>query len=211
MRLPCRADGGIVLRINAVHTECEIGAPGDFVERCAQSRVLRRHRRIPCVEKSENRPRGGALHTVQNRVVQLRRRLKTLAAARGLPLLIDAQQISGVVPEKVGRDAGRAFYRRGQNYLLRPLDGLFPGDDLLHSGDDLYHRAVFVETKREADLRGRPARCGDFPAREQILIIARQSLQNHPCTSPLSGGGTVTMPSVMTARKNRGRMSCGSP
>ena len=47
---------------------------------------------------------------------------------------------------------------------------------------------------------------GDLAALEKILVISRQHLQDHPLTSLLSHGGTVSTPSVRLARKNRGMM-----
>ena len=45
---------------------------------------------------------------------------KALAAAFRLPFLVDAEQISGIVPQKVRGNADRSFHRCRQHHQLRP-------------------------------------------------------------------------------------------
>ena len=207
--LPHFADGSIFLWIASIHAEQQVPSGGHVVELPDKLRMLCRVLRLPSVEESQYCAGNGRIHTVQHRMVQLCCGGKALPAAFRFPFLIDAEKIRGIVPQKVRCDAHCPLYRRGQRLGLR-LHGLFALCSFLHRRNDLRQLTVFVYVKCIADLCRSPTGCSDLAACEEILIILRQRLQDHPLTSLLSGGGTVITPSTRLARKNFGVMFSGS-
>ena len=208
--LPCLADSGILLDLAAIHAKDEVAARGHIVELPDERRMLCRAFRFPSVEKCQYCAGIGRIDAIQHRVVQLCRGGKALAAAFRLPFLVDAEQISGIVPQKVRGNADRSFHRCRQHHQLRLHDRLFTLCPFHHCRNDLRQLTVFVYVKCETDLRRGPAGRGNLTAREEVFVIPRQRLQDHPLTSLLSGGGTIITPSTRLARKNFGLMFAGS-
>ena len=99
--LPCLADSGILLDLAAIHAKDEVAARGHIIELPDKRRMLCRAFRLPSVEESQYCAGIGRIDAIQHRVVQLCRGGKALAAAFRLPFLVDAEQISGIVPQKV--------------------------------------------------------------------------------------------------------------
>ena len=123
--LPCLADNGILLNLAAIHAKDEVTARGHIVELPDERRMLCRVLRLPSVEESQYCAGIGRIDAIQHRMVQLCRSGKALAAAFGLPFLVDAEQISGVVPQKVCSNADRSLHRRRQRYQLWLKNGFF--------------------------------------------------------------------------------------
>ena len=134
---------------------------------------------------------------------------EAVPAALRLPLLVNAQQVSGVVPQEVGSNTNGTLYRGRQLFDRLGYQCLSLFGRLLNI-DNLRHLSVFIQTQGEADLCGAPSGSGNLAALEKILIISRQRLQDRPLTSSLSHGGTTITPSVRLAQKNRGVMFWGS-
>ena len=208
--LPCLTDGSILFDLAAIHAKDEVTARSHIIELPDKRWMLCRVLRFPSVEESQYCAGIGRIDAIQHRVVQLCRSDKALAAAFRLPFLVDAEQISGVVPQKVCSNADRSLHRRRQHHQLRLHDRLFTLCPFHHCRNDLRQLSVFIEIQRKADLRGRPAGGVDLALRAQVFIIPCQRLQDHPLTSPLFGGGTVITPSTRLARKNFGVMFAGS-
>ena len=116
--LPCLTDGSILFDLAAIHAKDEVAARGHIVELPDERRMLCRAFRFPSVEKCQYCAAIGRIDAIQHRVVQLCRGGKALAAAFRLPFLVDAEQISGIVPQKVRGNADRSFHRRRQRYQL---------------------------------------------------------------------------------------------
>ena len=116
--LPCLADSGILLDLAAIHAKDEVTARSHIIELSDKRRMLCRVLRFPSVEESQYCAGIGRIDAIQHRMVQLCRCGKALAAAFRLPFLVDAEQISGVVPQKVCSDADRSLHRRRQRYQL---------------------------------------------------------------------------------------------
>ena len=208
--LPGFPDGGILLGVAAIHPEKEIRSGGNVLKLPRKSRMLRCTFRLPGVEEGQDRPGNGRIHTVQNAVMQCGGRREALPAPLGLSLLIHAEEIGGVIPEEVRRNAHRALDSCRKLHFLRPQNGFLSGFHRLQDRNDLRQCAVSVQTQGKADPRGGPAGGGDISPPQQILIVPGQGLQDHPLTSLLSGGGTVMTPFTRPARKNFGVMFSGS-
>lgn len=116
--LPCLADSGILLDLAAIHAKNEVAASGHIVELSDKRRMLCRVLRIPSVEESQYCADIGRIDAIQHRMVQLCRCGKALETALGVTFLVDAEQISGVVPQKVCSNADRSLHRRRQRYQL---------------------------------------------------------------------------------------------
>ena len=99
--LPRCPDGIILLGITAIHPEQQICPGSHFLKLSGQSRMLRRVLRLPCVKECQNCPGYRGIHTVQHRMVLLRRCSKAIPAPFRLALLVDAEQIGGVVPKEI--------------------------------------------------------------------------------------------------------------
>ena len=208
--LPCLTDGSILFDLAAIHAKDEVTARSHIIELPDKRWMLCCVLRLPSVEESQYCASIGRIDAIQHRVVQLCRCGKALAAAFRLALLVDAEQISGIVPQKVRDNADRSFHRCRQHHQLRLHDRLFTLCPFHHCRNDLRQLTVFVYVKCETDLRRGPAGRGEIAAREEVFIVPCQRLQDHPLTSPLFGGGTVITPSTRLARKNFGVMSAGS-
>ena len=135
--------------------------------------------------------------------------VEAVPAALRLSLLVNAQQIGGVVPQEVGSNTNGTLYRGRQLFDRLGYQCLSLFGRLLNI-DNLRHLTVFIKAQGKADLCGVPSGRGNIAAQEKILVILRQRLQDHPLTSSLSHGGTTITPSVRLARKNRGVMVWGS-
>ena len=208
--LPCLTDGSILFDLAAIHAKDEVTARSHIIELPDKRRMLCRVLRFPSVEESQYCAGIGRIDAIQHRVVQLCRGGKALAAAFRLPFLVDAEQISGIVPQKVRGNADRSFHRCRQHHQLRLHDRPFTLCPFHHCRNDLRQLTVFVYVKCETDFGRGPAGRGDLAAREEVFIVPCQRLQDHPLTSPLFGGGTVITPSTRLARKNFGVMFAGS-
>ena len=116
--LPCLADSGILLDLAAIHAKDEVTARSHIIELSDKRRMLCRVLRFPSVEESQYCAGIGRIDAIQHRMVQLCRCGKALETALGVTFLVDAEQISGVVPQKVCSDADRSLHRRRQRYQL---------------------------------------------------------------------------------------------
>ena len=116
--LPRLTDGSILFDLAAIHAKDEVAARGHIIELPDKRRMLCRAFRLPSVEKSQYCAGIGRIDAIQHRVVQLCRCGKALETALGVSFLVDAEQISGVVPQKVCSDADRSLHRRRQRYQL---------------------------------------------------------------------------------------------
>ena len=74
--------------------------------------MLRRVLRLPCVKECQNCPGYRGIHTVQHRMVLLRRCSKAIPAPFRLAFLVHTQKVRRVIPKKVGANSDCALHRR---------------------------------------------------------------------------------------------------
>ena len=82
-------------------------------------------RRIPAVKISKERPGCGAVYTIQNGVMQFGTGLEAIRRALRLAFFVCAQQIGGVIAQKVGGNAGGTLFMRWYAHCTRGKDCLF--------------------------------------------------------------------------------------
>ena len=102
MGIPGRTDQRIILGEPAVHPKDQVCPLHQILPAVCQRGAVSRQFRLPAVEKSEDgfcRRRGDI---IQKLVVELDAGLKTGTALLPLSLFVCAQDIAGVIPEKVG-------------------------------------------------------------------------------------------------------------
>ena len=116
--LPCLTDGSILFDLAAIHAKDEVAARSHIIELPDKRWMLCCVLRFPSVEESQYCAAIGRIDAIQHRVVQLCRCGKALETALGVTFLVDAEQISGVVPQKVCSNADRSLHRRRQRYQL---------------------------------------------------------------------------------------------
>ena len=116
--LPCLTDGSILFDLAAIHAKDEVAARSHIIELPDKRWMLCCVLRFPSVEESQYCAAIGRIDAIQHRMVQLCRCGKALETALGVTFLVDAEQISGVVPQKVRGNADRSFHRRRQRYQL---------------------------------------------------------------------------------------------
>ena len=208
--LPRLPDGGNLVEVASPITEDQVGTSQKILHiLVGKGRVFRQFLRLPMVEKGQQRPGSRLLHRDQQSLVEGLAGLEALQRAFGFALFVCAQDVAGVVAEEVGGHAYGALDRSrqldglGYQRLLLPPCHFFLDADY---GGDV---PLVVQIEHIGHLHRRPAGLGQFPPGGQGLVVGDESLEDHPITSLLSLGGTVRTPSSSTARKNRGRMSCG--
>ena len=108
---------------------------------------------------------------------------KTLGGSLGLALVVCAQQIAAVVPEKIGRHPRRTLDRGWEGIFLRGKNHLFAPGDFLLQVQQLHQMAVVVQQQSVGNFGEVPAGPGNGAKVQQILIIVGKCLQDHRSTS----------------------------
>ena len=114
--LPRLADDSVLVNIAAIHPEQKISARADRLVLSGQGWVLHRFFRLPGVEERQYRSGSGGIHAIQYGVMQACGDAEAVPAALRLPLLVNTQQVGGVVPQEVGCNANSALHRRRQDH-----------------------------------------------------------------------------------------------
>ena len=207
--LPGTPNFGIFMDIASIIAEEQIG-PGQYVlPILCQSGMLQCILRDPGAEEGQQGLSGGGIHTLQNRGMKRLAGGKARKGALRVSLIVCAQNVAGVIAQKIGGDPYCAFDRSREREHLGGEHSLFPSELLRLNGRNLLQRPVCGDRECIGGLDRPPAGAGKHACLHQSFVILGQRLQNHPRTSPLSRAGTSSTPSRRVPRKNRGRISSG--
>ena len=203
--LPDLPDQRVVLRKDTTAEEAQVFPGEQVLPMGGKGRDCIRCFRIPGGEKRRDRFRRRAVRVGEQFEVQGFCRCKTLLRPFCFSLVVQPQEIRGVVPQEVRQHTGGAFHRSRQFHLQRqhPLPVLAG----MAEGKHIQKPAGSVDLQRPGYFHCCPAGAGKLSLRGQFLIIIHQSLKDHRNTSQSRRSST---PRCSSARKNWGRMFSGS-
>ena len=130
VRLPCVLNGRVVIDktvavVGSFVAKDQVGIAGDLLPLLLQQGMRGSLRRVPAVKISKERPGCGAVHAVQNGVMQFGTGLEAIRSALRLAFFVCAQQIRGVIAQKVGCNAGGTLFMRRYAHGTRGKDCFF--------------------------------------------------------------------------------------
>lgn len=200
--LECRAFGHRAAAAAVVIGEDQVRTAGNVLPPLRQQGVRGRLLRLPGVEEGQHGACCGVIYRIQQRMMQRGARGKALPGTLRLALFIGAEQISGVVAEKVCRNAGSTFYMRRHAHLPWSKHSFLAAQHVFPAVDHVDQRAAVVHLQlvTYGESIG-PAGRGELALCKQCFIISGQCLQDHVTTSALRQSST---PFTSRARKNCG-------
>ena len=177
VRLPRGADGLVLAGGSHAVIEHQVGVSGHFLPQRGDEGMLLCFFRLPVVKVGQDGPCGRGVHPVQQAVVQLRRGGKALLRPLRLALVVRPQQITDVVAQQVGGDAGGAGDAVGNGHEPGRDHGLFAPLFFTAQVEHIQQLTVFAQLQTEGDLEvGVPPRPRQLALLAQHFKVAGQSL-----------------------------------
>ena len=198
--LKCRQFGHGAAAAVVVIGEDQVRTAGDVLPPLRQQGVRGRLLRPPGVEEGQHGVCCGVIYRIQQRMMQRGACGKALPGTLRLALFIGAEQISGVVAEKVRRNAGRAFDMCRHTHLPRGERCFFAAQHAFPTVDHVDQCTVIADLQLITHRKCiGPAGGGELALSKQRFVISSQCLQDHVTTSAFRQSST---PSTSRARKN---------
>ena len=182
VRLPCVLNSRVVVDktvtvVGSFVAKDQIGVAGDLLPLLLQQGMRGSLRRVPAVKISKERPGCGAVHAIQNGVMQFGTGLEAIRRALRLAFFVCAQQIGRVIAQKVGCNAGGTLDMRRYAHCTRGKDCLFAHGLFGEKGDNADQLPGIVQAQLVTYLKAVvPAGGRKLALPDKLLVIGCKCL-----------------------------------
>ena len=174
--LPRLPDGRIIVDETFRGTKDQVAAGENVVQVFRQGWVLPGGFRVPRAKELQHGLGGLGVYILQDLLVEGLASFKALPAPLGFAFIVNAQNVAGIVTEKVGGHAAGPLHRCRERENLRSRHSLFPPSLLCLDVDDLFQASIVPNTQGERHLDRAPPRGGDLRLTIQDLVVLGQRL-----------------------------------